>query len=139
MKPQAYIVDIDGTMAIKGDREPFEWDAVECDTPNTPVVRMVQAMAKAGISVIFCSGRMEQARPGTTRWLAAHYGHHYEMLLMRADGDYRKDSVVKEEIYRERIEPFYNIMAVIDDRTQVVDMWRDRLGLVCFQVAKGDF
>jgi hypothetical protein len=28
---------------------------------------------------------------------------------------------------------------VVDDRTQVVRMWRDELGLTCLQVADGDF
>jgi len=57
---------------------------------------------------------------------------------MRSDGDYRADQVVKEELFRNQVEPKYDVIGVIDDRDKVVTMWR-RLGLVCFQVAQGDF
>lgn len=57
---------------------------------------------------------------------------------MRKDGDFRKDSIVKEEIYREWIEPFHEVLFCIDDRKQVVDMWRS-IGLTCLQCAEGNF
>ena len=57
---------------------------------------------------------------------------------MRLADDNRKDSIIKEEIYNKVIKPRYNIKLVLDDRNQVVDMWRD-IGLPCFQVAPGDF
>jgi hypothetical protein len=57
---------------------------------------------------------------------------------MRAEGDTRKDSIIKEEIYRAEIENKYNVLFVLDDRNQVVELWR-RLGLTCLQVAEGNF
>ncbi len=45
---------------------------------------------------------------------------------------------MKEELYRQHIEGNYNIKFVLDDRQQVVDMWR-RFGLTVFQVDGGDF
>jgi hypothetical protein len=57
---------------------------------------------------------------------------------MREAGDSRKDSIVKQELYEKHIEPSYDVFVVLDDRNQVVDMWRS-LGLVCLQVAPGDF
>jgi hypothetical protein len=57
---------------------------------------------------------------------------------MRSAGDMRKDSIVKEEIYRQEILGRYNVWFVLDDRNQVVDMWR-LLGLRCLQVAPGNF
>ena len=57
---------------------------------------------------------------------------------MRKGGDKRIDSIVKKELYRKYIEPFYRVKLVLDDRNQVVDMWRD-LGLPCWQVAPGNF
>jgi hypothetical protein len=50
----------------------------------------------------------------------------------------RKDAIMKEELYRQHIEGKYNIKFVLDDRQQVVDMWRG-LGLTVFQVDEGDF
>ena len=59
-------------------------------------------------------------------------------LLMRKDNDDRKDSIVKKEIYDNEILGKYNVLFVLDDRDQVVKLWRS-LGLVCLQVANGDF
>ena len=60
-------------------------------------------------------------------------------LFARKSGDFRKDAVVKEEIYRRHIEGKYCIKLVLDDRDQVVSCWRDTIGLTCFQVAPGAF
>jgi hypothetical protein len=56
---------------------------------------------------------------------------------MRA-ADMRKDSVVKQELFERFVRDKYNISFILDDRQQVVDMWRG-LGLTVFQVAEGDF
>ena len=60
-------------------------------------------------------------------------------LHMRAADDYRKDDEVKFELYKENVDDKYFIHYVLDDRNQVVDMWRDKCNLTCFQVAPGDF
>ena len=57
---------------------------------------------------------------------------------MREEGDYRSDDIIKKEIYDEMILPYYNVIAVFDDRSKVVEMTR-KLGLHTFQVADGDF
>lgn len=73
-----------------------------------------------------------------TRWYPGHWDNNWYELHMREEGDMRQDSVVKEEIYRKEIEPRFNVHLVLDDRNQVVDMWR-KLGLPCWQVAEGNF
>ncbi len=45
---------------------------------------------------------------------------------------------VKEEMFRTKIEPRYEVAGVIDDRDRLVKMWR-RIGLVCLQVAEDNF
>ena len=60
-------------------------------------------------------------------------------LYMRPADDYRKDDEVKYEMYKEHVDDKYFIHYVLDDRNQVVDMWRDKCNLTCFQVAPGDF
>jgi hypothetical protein len=57
---------------------------------------------------------------------------------MRPKNDYRKDSLIKEEIYVNNIKNKYNVIAVYDDRDQVVKKWRE-LGIKCFQVDYGNF
>jgi hypothetical protein len=86
--------------------------------------------------IVFCSGRPERCRADTEAWLKKHDFNHYA-LWMRQDGDFRRDDIVKQEILDKYIDKD-RVLFVLDDRDQVVDMWR-RNGLTCFQVAEGDF
>ena len=54
------------------------------------------------------------------------------------EGDHRKDCYVKYDIAK-TIQKEFKILSVLDDRNQVVDMWRNGLKLPCFQVADGNF
>jgi predicted kinase len=136
--PEAFLVDIDGTVAVMGDRSPYDESRVSEDTPNEPVIRVVRALHSAGYRILFCSGRTDACRADTAAWLAAHVGVPYPALHLRAAGDQRKDSIVKAEIFEEHIRHAYRIVGVLDDRAQVVRMWR-ALGLTVLQVAEGDF
>lgn len=135
----AWIVDLDGTLAIRGDRSPYAWNQVGEDEPNAPVVMATQALAAHPTlpAIILVSGRDESCRRQTTMWLDAQ-GVPFDELHMRPSGDGRPDEVLKEAIYRDAIEGRCGVVGVIDDRRKVVSMWRS-LGLVCFQVSDGDF
>ncbi|HEY6115934.1 MAG TPA: polynucleotide kinase [Candidatus Dormibacteraeota bacterium] len=136
---RAVLCDIDGTLALRtSDRSPFDWSRVGEDEPNPPVVELVQLIWTAGKHhIILMSGRDEVCRRQTEMWLDAQ-GVSYNELHMRAHKDNRKDSLIKEELYRKHVEPRYEVAFVLDDRQQVVKMWRS-LGLPVFQVAEGDF
>jgi predicted kinase len=137
--PDAVIVDIDGTVALKGDRDPFDESRVHEDRPNERVTDVVRDQASLGYRIIFCSGRTDACRTATEEWLVKHVlPRSYWELNMRRHGDGRKDAVVKRELFDEHIRPRYNVRFVLDDRQQVVDMWRS-LGLLCLPVAPGDF
>lgn len=58
-------------------------------------------------------------------------------LYMRPEGDKRKDSIIKYEILQNLIKENF-IAYVLDDRNQVVKMWREA-GLRCLQVQEGNF
>ena len=135
------LVDIDGTVADKGTRSPFDWHRVGEDTPKWPIINLVKAMKASGYAIVFFSGRDAVCRPQTTVWLNAHFGWQttdYE-LFMRPEKDNRKDSIVKHELFERHILGRYYVEFVVDDRQQVVDMWRRTLGLTCVQVDYGDF
>ncbi|UFH54657.1 AAA family ATPase [Spirosoma sp. KNUC1025] len=139
--PRCILVDIDGTVADKGDRSPFDWHRVSIDTPKWPIIRLVQAMRASGYAIVFFSGRDSVCRPETTTWLNQYFGWQladYE-LFMRPKNDNRKDSIVKHELFERHIAGQYYVELVVDDRQQVVDMWRRTLGLTCVQVDYGDF
>lgn len=162
-KEIAIIVDVDGTLAdMKGVRGPFEWNKVHLDKPHWDVVELIRDLASVGYEdydsksdacyecgapedpsfvrkykIIIVTGRDGSCTEETCQWL-----HTYEIpwddFYIRNKGDFRKDSIVKAEIYMDHIRPKYDVKYVIDDRDQVVDMWRS-LGLRVLQVAPGNF
>jgi predicted kinase len=132
--PDAIICDLDGTLALIGDRSPYDSASCEKDLVNEPVRSILQTAGKA---IVFVSGREDKSKPQTLAWLEKH-GICFDALYMRRSGDMRKDSIVKREIYDEFILDKYNVAFVLDDRDQVVRVWRD-LGLTCLQVDYGDF
>lgn len=134
--PPAWLVDVDGTLAHMTDRGPFDWDKVGSDTVNSVVADVVYAL-EIEHDIVVMSGRDAVCRPQTERWLDDH-GIPWDALLMREQGDNRKDAIVKEEIFWRDVAPQWAVQGVLDDRDQVVEMWR-RLGLVCLQVAPGAF
>lgn len=143
------ICDLDGTLANCEHRvhhvrdKPKNWDAfyagVREDAVHNPVLYVLNDLADRTPVLIFCSGRPERCREDTVWWLqnVCHLSPDGYTLLMRKDGDYRADYIVKQEILDEHIDKS-RVLFVLDDRQQVVDMWR-RNGLTCFQVAEGNF
>lgn len=147
-RPQAIVVDIDGTLALMGKGEedrrgPFDWNRVGEDHPNEPILKLVRRLTVFS-KLILVSGRKEQCRHITEMWLDTHllspHGKPlgWDALHMRGDDDNRPDTEVKMDIYKQHIEGHYMVEWVIDDRDQVVKMWRS-LGLTCLQVADGNF
>lgn len=136
--PYCAIFDIDGTLAhMNNKRGPFDWGKVDRDDIDTHVARMVKLHADANDTIIIVSGRDDTSMGLTKEWLE-FYNIPYDMILMRKAGDFRKDNIVKREIYEENIIGKYNIAAIYDDRKQVVDELRE-MGLKVFQVEPGLF
>lgn len=138
-KPFAVICDLDGTLALIGNRSPY--DASNCDKVdeiNVAVEEVLVALYKQGYEIILLSGREEKYREVTERFLKK-YDVPYTILLMRQNNDNRKDSIIKKEIYEKYIQSNYNVFLVLDDRDQVVEMWRRDLKIPCFQVNYGNF
>jgi len=142
------IVDLDGTLCDCSHRQhhvqgkPKNWDAfyagVIADEPNEAVFRVVERL-RHKYEIIFCTGRPERCRRDTAEWLVTNLSFLSDdyTLLMRKDGDYRADYIVKQEMLDTHIDK-ERVLFVLEDRKQVVDMWRAN-GLTCFQVAEGNF
>lgn len=136
--PCAIIVDIDGTVAKMGNRNAYEYDKVSLDTPHEDIIKLINITAEAyNAKVIFLSGRSEDCREETEKWLNK-YIFPYHKLLMRASWDTRKDSIIKREILDSQVINNYYVPFVFDDRNQVVKMWRESW-LRCLQVANWNF
>ncbi len=153
-KPRAIIVDLDGTLYdCEARRKTYLEDtqnlnferfsaAAKLDKPHEWCAQLCQSMRNSGFRVLFVSGRQDS---GTNRldahvWLRKHLNWDLQdyKLFMRNPKDNRRDDVIKLEIYREFIEPLYDIIFCVDDRKQVVDLWRN-IGLTCLHCADGNF
>jgi predicted kinase len=128
--PSCIIVDIDGTVAERVDRGPYEWDKVGGDSIRWPVMRTVAALAcDTGARIVFMSGRDSVCFEETREFLKKRFPYPIWDLRMRAEGDTRRDSIVKRELFDAHIAGKYDPIAVFDDRAQVCrELWKP-LGL----------
>jgi predicted kinase len=154
------LVDMDGTLADCSHRRKFisdnnhDWDKFEgplilTDEPREPIVELVRLLnagegdiGDCGFEIVIVSGRqLGRAGKNTVAWLKKHYIP-FKYVFMRQSGDNRPDNLVKKDILDKIVEALpggkSQIAYVLDDRNQVVEMWRDN-GLTCLQVAPGDF
>lgn len=152
MKQPAVIFDRDGTLASVAyvapqDRSGGAWAAYNAALPFDAPVPVVAALLRAirpGVVRIMTSGRAAGDYVGDSHrrllmvdWLRKH-DLPIDVLIMRKGGDQRRDSIVKREMYDRLIAPRFDVRYVVDDRQQVVDMWRDDLGLPVLQVVDPD-
>jgi len=136
--PKAVICDLDGTLALLNGRDPYMASACDQDALNAPVAELLKLKAQTGSKIILLSGRLDTYKEPTLKWLAQH-NISYDFLKMREANDTRKDSIVKREFFDNHVDGKYYVEFILDDRNQVVDLWRDQLNLPCFQVYYGDF
>lgn len=149
-KKDAIICDLDGTLCnidhrlhhVKGPGKK-NWKAFCDEIPNDSVNKWCHSilwnyMFGCHYEIVYCSGRSDEYRKITEEWLDKHIQLDYDGLYMRRRNDSRADYIAKEIILDFELLTRYNILFAIDDRQQVVDLWRRR-GLVALQCSKGDF
>lgn len=148
--PEAYLVDIDGTVAHGHfeeesenhrdgkRRRAFDWDRVGEDDPALNVIQTINSLREAGERIIFMSARKDICFEETYAWITEHFGWEPEHLYMRRTDDNRPDNETKSEMFDTHIRGKFNIIACFDDRDKVVKQYRD-MGLTVYQVAYGDF
>ena len=144
-----YIFDLDGTIAdirhrlnyITGPEK--DWDsffkACVKDRVYKDIAFIIKDLVKANDTEIWIvSGRSSKVAKETIDWLNKHWIF-FSKLFMRTEGDHRSDADLKEEWLnaipwniREKIQ------CVFEDRTRVVERWR-QLGFTCLQVSAGDY
>lgn len=145
-----WVFDVDGTLANNDHRahhlakQPKDWDsffdACHLDPPHEHIVNLARALLRTGV-VLFLTGRREQDRKKTSRWLHQQglwRSHKPSYIYMRPDGDHRPDHVVKLELLAKLRADGYEPIMIFEDRTSVVAAWR-AAGVPCAQVAEGNF
>lgn len=138
---QCVIFDRDGTLASIALTAPDKgagndaWAnynaSIRFDAPVPKVVALWHAIP-LGVDRIVVSGRDGAFAPAMRDWMNKH-GIHPTAFFHRPAGDRRVDSVVKAQILDELILPRWDVQFVVDDRPQVVEMWRSR-GIRVIQV-----
>ena len=138
--PDCIVVDLDGTIARHVDRSPYDYSKVYTDEVIEPVWNIVKAVEDSGVEVIFLSGRNEECRDETARWLREKLCRdESQPLFMRPRTNPNgPDFVIKDELLEQYVVPNYNILAAVDDRRQVVTLW-DTKGVTVFDCARNKF
>ena len=142
------IFDVDGTLMDITHRKHFvqnkpkDWKQFMAemvnDTPRKEIFAIAHDAKKNGHRIIVSSGRNERDRALTIKQLNSE-GLFPDIFLMRKDDDFRSDDLVKKDLLNEMIAKGFNPTLAIDDRNQVVDMWRAN-DIPCFQcVEDGNF
>ena len=141
------IFDLDGTLADVTHRlhhiqgVPRNWDAFfeDCnnDAPIEDMITLYRYLSRHCEMRIF-SGRSEAVRDKTEKWLDHHLNAPWAELRMRKNKDFRPDHEVKNEMLADLGPTRERVLLIIDDRQQVVDMWRNE-GMRCLQCAQGNF
>lgn len=131
MRPPCVIFDRDGTLfSVYGPTNDNDqtWEnynaRIRFDAP-VPVVHGIWHAIRPGVARIVVSGR-DGAFAHHMRDSFAKHGIVPDAFFHRPAGDKRRDSLVKAQILDECIAPRWDVRCVIDDRPQVVEMWRSR-------------
>jgi predicted kinase len=152
LKPDDKVVifDVDGTLADMGERKQFldqkpkdyksfySTAAMAKDKPKWTIIKWAQACVEAGYVLLVVSGRpSDQASDATDAWLRNYVGD-VGHLFMRNGGDFREDSIIKQEILDKILKWISKeqILFVVDDRPRVVRMWKEN-GITCYDVGEG--
>jgi hypothetical protein len=148
MNRSVALFDLDGTLANNAHRQPLvatgrkDWDAFfeaqVDDTPNAPVVALYKVLSASDqLEIIIVTARPERYRDLTENWLKLHEIP-FSRIVMRTNGDRRRDDVIKREMLADLRREGLNPILAVDDRTSVVQMWRSE-GVTCLQCADHDY
>ena len=142
----AIICDIDGTLCDASDRikyvqnkpknyQKFYDEAIHSKANDW--CKLILSGLPKSVEIILLTGRPYDNAEDLTTWLVM-WGVRWNKIFMRNDGDYRQDAIIKQEIFDKEIKGKYKVLFCLDDRQQVVDMWRSNK-LVCLQCSNGKF
>jgi hypothetical protein len=146
----------DGKHFVQGEEKDFDsfFAAMDKDLVNYPIADLFYRHIQYEDQIILCSGRPDTYRDVTQKWLKeklmSYLAKTYmpeklhcdipNLLMRPSEKLYTPDWIIKQEILDGILKHVdkSNIMYAVDDRAQVVKMWRDN-GITCLQVDEGNF
>jgi len=119
------LVDIDGTLT-RDFQWGMTWDDVDTQTPNIPVISVVQGLAMQGHIIVVMSFRPEFTRRATVAWLDKWHVP-FKNLLLRRDDDRRSAPEVKREMVQ-KVKDMglgHEVSLALEDDPRNAEMFRD--------------
>jgi len=147
MARSVVIFDIDGTLSctrhrqkhVDGEKKDFDkfYSLMHLDPVRPEIAHLAEMYDDLNFKIVLCTGRPEKYREVTIAWLDK-FGIMHDTLMMRPDDQpFEQDYKIKAAMLEE-IEKTDTVHLAIEDRNQVVRMWRDH-SISCLQCADGDF
>lgn len=140
------IVDIDGTIADCTERArkylgvQKDWDSFyahcEDDFVIEPIAELVRHLSEKW-RIVYCSGRREECREATLRWLRRHHLDFHDVLLLRPNRNTTHDTDIKPKLLNSFCTKD-DVAFIIEDRDSMVSLWR-AMGYTVLQPAPGNF
>jgi len=128
----AAIVDVDDTLcdvstirhlyAVPDDFRAFTRASRKCPPRKEVLDWCHRQVHVGGHALLVVTGRSDEFRDITTRWLNEHLSVPFAGLWMRPLGHYGSNATVKREIHTELSRSF-DIREAIDDDPPIVEMW----------------
>lgn len=142
-----YIFDLDGTLAdtahrihhISGPNKDWDafYEACDQDEPIPQTIAIAQCLHQQGFRITILTGRSEVVTEKTRDWLH-RFDVPFYMLVMRPEGNFTPDHILKAKTAEELGLSPSNVWGVFEDRARVANMWRQK-GYICYQVDEGNF
>ena len=131
--------DIDGTIAnidhrlkyVSGDKKDWKsfFGSMSEDLGRWDIINNLNNFFNLGYEIFFVSGRPDNYRKQTEKWLSTRIPFEYKALFMRMAGNHEEDYVIKKRIFETYFKNPDLIKYIFDDRPQViVKCWIPLLG-----------
>jgi uncharacterized HAD superfamily protein len=140
----AVVVDIDGVLSDAASRQHYleeelpDWrgffDAAG-DDPLIEEVKILLDLLDPSLRVVLLTGRPARVHRLTEAWLE-HYGIRWDLLVMRAGGDYSQARQFKEQAVADLRAAGFNLRLAFEDDRRNAEMFRDQ-AVPCIYIHSG--
>ena len=140
----AVVFDVDGVLADASGRQHYllgmrrDWDAFFSAAgadPLIPEVARLLELLDPALAVVLLTARPASIRPDTVGWLE-RFGLHYDLLVMRAGGDYLRAVEFKRRETRALKAYGFELQLALEDDRRNLEMFEDE-GVPCLYVHSG--
>lgn len=120
------LVDVTSVHGYLAQRkyEEFYLASLACPRIETTVLAARQSH-EAGYQNILFTGMPNEYRDGLLAWLGRH-GVPIDLIDMRPTGDFRKDFIVKREMYLRTLDQGIRVVRAWDDNPVILDLWEEQ-------------